>query len=265
MSMSHGGANGFYFQDTMLLQSFWSCQREERGRARKGEQHMISTWGCRNSDFISGTHWRNQTVERETETERVRVGGRESPKGKGESEKWRKRNRGREREKVKKGSPKKDRVRELRLHVAVEGMVWIWRGTSSQVRLSCGTLQASLFIFFSVIGCIVVPEPASAPKPPPPSGIFHSLILSRLLTACFPWVLDLELGALQGLCSSLSAVLVYPSLSALWAFFFSFVSPSLIPPLSNCFFVLKCCCSPLSTFLFKPISTPSEGSTHKRL
>lgn len=39
-----------------------------------------------------------------------------------------------------KGSPKKERVsgvRELSLHVVVEGMVWIWRGTSSQVRLRC--------------------------------------------------------------------------------------------------------------------------------
>lgn len=85
----------------------------------------------------------------------------------------------------------------------------------------------------------------------PLCGIFHSLILSRLLTACFRWVLDLELGALQGLCSSLAAVLVYPSLSALWAFF---VSSLCRPPSSHycqiAFFVLKCCCSPLSTFLY---------------
>lgn len=35
----------------------------------------------------------------------------------------------------------------------------------------------------------------------PRCGIFHSLILSCLLTACFLWGLDLELGALHGLCS----------------------------------------------------------------
>lgn len=130
MSMSHGGANGFYFQDTIVLQSFWPCQREERGRARKGEQHMISTWGCRNSDFISGTHWRNQTAETEREGEPERKGWEweveeeEQREGEGASG-------------VEEREVLKKRVRELRLHVVVEGMVWIWRGTSSQVRLSC--------------------------------------------------------------------------------------------------------------------------------
>lgn len=206
MSVSHGGANGFYFQDTMLLQSFWCRPREERLRASKGEQHMISTWECRNSEFISGTHWRNQTAEREWRRER------NSPKGKAESEKWRKRNRGRERESGEEEREvlKKEgvsRVRELRLHVVVEGMVWIWRGTSSQVRLSCQprwvarfTLLCSSFSLWSGV-CS-----ARAGLCFPPLWYFPLSHAASLLTACFRWVLDLELGALQGLCSSLAAV-----------------------------------------------------------
>lgn len=143
-------------------------------RGKRGEERgRVSNIWSAHGDVVIQTSLAGHTegIKPWREREREREGGRESPKGKGESQKWRKRNRGRERERVKKGSPKKDRVRELRLHVAVEGMVWIWRGTSSQVRLSGGTLQASLFIFFSVIGCVFC---QSRPLPPP-SVVFSTL------------------------------------------------------------------------------------------
>lgn len=66
-----------------------------------------------------------------------------------------------------------------------------------------GTLQPSLFIFFSVIGCVFR---ESRPLFPPPPWYFPLSHAAPLLTACFRWVLDLELGALRGLCSSLAAV-----------------------------------------------------------
>ena len=84
-------------------------EREKRGKREQWMQHMISTWGCRNSEFISMTHWRNQTGEREG----GRAEGARKERGR---KKRRKRNRGREggRERERgerKGSPKKDRER----------------------------------------------------------------------------------------------------------------------------------------------------------
>lgn len=58
-------------------------------------------------------------------------------------------------------------------------------------------LQSAILLWpsvFSVRACLYFPL----------YGIFHSLILSCLLTACFLWGLELELGALQGLYSSLA-------------------------------------------------------------
>lgn len=128
-------------------------EKEERKRERQ-MQHMISTWGCRNSEFISKTHWRNQTRERE---------GEQRAQKERESKKRRKRNRGRGRgrEGREKGkSKKRQRVRERErgerewsqeqtLHVAVEGVIWLWRGTNSQVRQTLRKLPAQMRTSFS--------------------------------------------------------------------------------------------------------------------
>lgn len=42
--MSHGGANGFYFQDTMPLQSFGLIREKERVRARKKRERANATY-----------------------------------------------------------------------------------------------------------------------------------------------------------------------------------------------------------------------------
>lgn len=195
LSVSHGAANGFYFHDTMLLQSYGLVWRPKRGHRREGVrwmQHMISTWGCRNSQFISKTHWRKESGGRGTE------GGREG-REKGKSGK--KTGRERERERG---------VKEQTLHVAVEGVILLWRGTSSQVRQTPETmmtmtnsssqwkrqrkdLQSTILLWsgvFSAGACLCFPL----------YGIFHSLIRSSLLTACFLW--GLELRAMQILSSS---------------------------------------------------------------
>lgn len=72
-------ANGFYFHDTMRLQCsvLGPGREEERGRTgeEKGEkQHMISTWECRNSEFISRGH--TEGIKPQREKERGREGGR---------------------------------------------------------------------------------------------------------------------------------------------------------------------------------------------
>ena len=210
-------------------------EREKRGKREQWMQHMISTWGCRNSEFISMTHWRNQTGEREG----GRAEGARKERGR---KKRRKRNRGREggRERERgerKGSPKKDRERgrererererervesKSRLHVAVEGVIWLWRGTNSQVRQSVSPdellngeqncslrfLQSAFSLWssvYSVRACLYFP----------PSMVFSTLSFCPVCWLhVFFGVLELELGALQGLCSSFSRpVLVYVPLS----------------------------------------------------
>ncbi|MEQ2304939.1 hypothetical protein AMECASPLE_032356 [Ameca splendens] len=96
---------------------------------------MISTWGCRNSEFISRERNKarrgreNQEPERK---ERVRGGGKRNPV----------REKERERLTAEEGSLKKvareggrereSGVKEQRLHVAVEGAIPSWRGTNFQ-------------------------------------------------------------------------------------------------------------------------------------
>lgn len=81
-------------------------------------------------------------------------------------------------------------------------MICPWRGTNSQVGAASPVAPGLLLIGFSVlIGCLLG---GGQPLFSPLGGIFHSLILSRLLTACFlSRVSDLE--AVQGfLCSSVA-------------------------------------------------------------
>lgn len=66
-----------------------------------------------------------------------------------------------------------------------------------------GPLQPSLVIVFSVIGRVCS---ARAGLCFPPLWYFPLSHAAPLLNACFRWVLDLELGALQGLWSSLAAL-----------------------------------------------------------
>lgn len=121
-----------------------SSERRGGERARNGEQHMISTWECRNSEFISrdtlkesnrgeggrqAGSARGAQKERESKKRRKRnrerEGGREGGRGRREKGKSKKRQGVRERERG---------VKEQTLHVAVEGMICLWRGTNSQVR-----------------------------------------------------------------------------------------------------------------------------------
>lgn len=233
-----------------------SVSSEERaGKEReREEQHMISTWGCRNSEFISKTHWRDQTGEREgAQKER-------------ESTKRRKRNRGREGERdERKGSPKKDREGEREREwsqradttcgcggndLAMEGDKFSGKTNfpetvspdSPEWRAKCSL--RFLNQRFHPDRVSIQSEPASIF---PLGGIFHSLILSCLLTACFLWGLDLELGALQGLCSSFAGV--FWSLSvficSVPVMFAGFSVSCLCPPSptpSAPLFPLKCVC-----------------------
>ncbi|KAK2893922.1 hypothetical protein Q8A73_016406 [Channa argus] len=106
-------------------------------------------------DTLKGSNWREQGRERGRDRQREREQKAWKEK---ESEERRKRNRGREggrerRTRERKGSPKKDReregerererereskcgVKEQTLHVAVEGVIWLWRETNSQAFLS---------------------------------------------------------------------------------------------------------------------------------
>lgn len=124
-----------------------------------------------------------------------------------------------------------------------------------------GTLQPSLFIFFSVIGCVLgQSQPLS-----PPLWYFPLSHAAPLLTACFRWVLDLELGALQGLCSSSAAVWLICLYQCCRLFCLLFVPP--IPTLSVtlpfCVSVAALCLLFLSYRWFHPLSSPSKGPTHK--
>lgn len=82
--------------------------------------------------------------------------------------------------------------------MAAEGMICPWRGTNSQVGAASGLL---LIVFSVLIGCLLG---GGRPLFSPLGGIFHSLILSRLLTACF-LSRGSDLEAVQGfLCSSVA-------------------------------------------------------------
>lgn len=162
----------------MPLQSWWCHPRGERARARTGQQHMISTWECRNFKFISGTHWRNQTAEREGRREQ------REPERKAEAERGRRGGRGTEGGRGRVGEEerevlKKERVsgvRELRLHVLVEGMVWLWRETSSQVRLSCQPRRvARLSLIYSSFSLRSGVCSTRAGLCPPPPVVFSTL------------------------------------------------------------------------------------------
>lgn len=118
-----------------------------------------------------------------------------------------------------------------------------------------GTPQPSPFIFFSVIGCVF--HGLSFP----PLWYFPLSHAAPLLTACFRWVLDLELGALRGLCSSLAALAVFIgslgfSVSSLWP---------LIPPLSLtlpfCLSVAALCPLFLSCRWFHPLKRSPSTQT----
>lgn len=73
-------------------------------------------------------------------------------------------------------------VREQRLHVAVEGVLWLWRGTNSQVRqtlsldefehLSCVSSEGSSVSSFTVIERLLLCSK--------PESIFPSLVFSTL-------------------------------------------------------------------------------------
>lgn len=116
-----------------------SSERRGGERAKNREQHMISTWECRNSEFISrdtlkesncgeggrqAGSARGAQKERESKKRRKRNRGREGGRGRREKGKSKKRPRESERERG---------VKEQTLHVAVEGMICLWRGTNSQV------------------------------------------------------------------------------------------------------------------------------------
>lgn len=164
MSVSHGAANGFYFQDTMLLQSFWSCQREERGRASNiWSAHgdvVILTSLAGHTEGIKPRRRRGREGEPERKGWEWEVEEEEQREGEGASG-------------VEEREVLKKRVREPRLHVVVEGMVWIWRGTSSQVRLSPDEGHVSGFFIhlFLWVRVSVLRELASAP----PSVVFSTL------------------------------------------------------------------------------------------
>lgn len=111
---------------------------------------------------------------------------------------------------ARKGSPKKESEWSERAETACgcgrNGVDMEGDKFSGKAQLSAqtsGTLQPDLFIFFSVIGCVCS---ARAGLCFPPLWYFPLSHAASVLTACFRWVLDLGLGALQGLCSSLAAV-----------------------------------------------------------
>lgn len=92
ISMSHGIANGFYFQHTMQLQSCWDFFFNiSTGKRGLQMQHMISTWGCCNSEIISrkGNKARRGRENQEPERkERLRGGRRGKQWGKERGSDW---------------------------------------------------------------------------------------------------------------------------------------------------------------------------------
>lgn len=86
-----------------------------RGKRKKSlqMQHMISTWGCRNSEFISreGNKARRGKENQEPERkERVRGGGRGTQRGKERGSDWRERRGGKSKKKL--GGKRGERERE---------------------------------------------------------------------------------------------------------------------------------------------------------
>lgn len=114
----------------------------------------------------------------------------------------------------------------------VEGMVWLWRETSSQVRLSCQPRRVARLSLIHSSFCLrsgVCSTRAGLCFPPPPPPWYFPLShAAPLLTACFCWVLDLELWSSAGFVQQLSRCLAYLSLSAPSAC----LSPLCVPPSS---------------------------------
>lgn len=141
----------FHFQDTMLLQSFGLMWRK-RGRERERGSAECNIWSAHGDVVILNSlarHTEGIKLERgrEREPEREeggRGGGRGTEGGRegGRERGTREREVQRERERV-------SGVKEQTLHVAVEGVMWLWRGTNSQVRQTLRKHSAQMRTSFS--------------------------------------------------------------------------------------------------------------------
>lgn len=181
-----------------------------RGKRKKSlqMQHMISTWGCRNSEFISreGNKARRGRENQEPERkERVRGGGRGTQRGKERGSDWRERRGGKSKKKL--GGKRGERERSERADTTcgcggsdpvMEGDKFSGKTNSRSSQLRGTQLLPSVqldLLLFCDRDTFLLPSAF-----PPLCGIFHLLILACLLTACF--LGDLELEALQSFCSS---------------------------------------------------------------